>query len=81
MKKIRLTESELVSLISRIIKEEKNDQWIQSAMKDTKKGKLTKFCGGKVTCGCVEEALNNKKMFRGAQLYLNMNPDKCTSLQ
>jgi len=81
MKKIRLTESELISLISRIIKEEENDQWIQSAMKDTKKGKLTKFCGGKVTCKCVKYALKDDEMFRGAQLYLNMNPDKCTSLQ
>ena len=43
MKKIRLTESELISMIERIIKETKGKKWIQKAMK--KPGALKKSMG------------------------------------
>jgi len=83
MKKVvRLTEADLEKLVKRIISEEKKeDKWIQSALKDSHEGRLTDFCGGKVTCECVNRALDNKKMMKGAQMYLNMNPDKCKNLQ
>lgn len=83
MKKIiRLTEADLERLVKKIISEEKKEEkWIQSALKDSKEGKLTDFCGGKVTCDCVSKALKSEKMMKGAQLYLNMNPDKCKNLQ
>lgn len=62
------------------VKEAKDDKWIQDV--DMKKGAFTKYCDGKVTCDCVKKALGKKghpqKM---AQMYLNMNPDKCKSLQ
>lgn len=62
------------------VKEAKDDKWIQDV--DMKKGAFTKYCNGKVTCECVKKALGKKghpqKM---AQMYLNMNPDKCKSLQ
>jgi hypothetical protein len=62
------------------VKETKDDKWIQGV--DMKKGAFTKYCDGKVTCDCVQKALSKKghpqKM---AQMYLNMNPDKCKSLQ
>lgn len=62
------------------VKEAKDDKWIQDV--DMKKGAFTKYCEGKVTCDCVKKALGKKghpqKM---AQMYLNMNPDKCKSLQ
>lgn len=56
------------------------EKWIQDV--DMKEGAFTKYCGGKVTCECVEKAMSKKghpqKM---AQMYLNMNKDKCKSLQ
>ena len=59
---------------------EKEEKWIQDV--DMKKGAFTKYCGGEVTCDCAKKALdkggNPAKM---AQLYLNMNKDKCKSLQ
>jgi hypothetical protein len=62
------------------VKEAKDEKWIQDV--DMKKGAFTKYCEGKVTCDCVKKALGKKghpqKM---AQMYLNMNPDKCKSLQ
>jgi len=64
---------------STITEKKKDDKWIQDI--DMKKGSLTSYCKGKVTCGCVEEALKDKKHKKQAQLYLNMNSDKCKSLQ
>lgn len=64
---------------STITEKKKDDKWIQDI--DMKKGALTSYCKGKVTCGCVEEALKDKKHKKQAQLYLNMNSDKCKSLQ
>ena len=62
------------------VKEAKDEKWIQDV--DMKKGAFTKYCKGKVTCDCVKTAMGKKghpqKM---AQMYLNMNPDKCKSLQ
>jgi len=59
---------------------EKEDKWIQDV--DMKEGAFTKYCGGEVTCECAKKALDKgghpAKM---AQLYLNMNKDKCKSLQ
>lgn len=43
MKKIRLTESELISMIERIVRESKGEKWIQNAMK--KPGALKKSMG------------------------------------
>ena len=55
--------------------------WIGAAYKDAKDGKLTQYCGGKVTCGCVEKALKSDKMKAGANLYLNTNSKRCRSIQ
>jgi hypothetical protein len=43
MKKIRLTESELISIIERIVNETKKEKWIQNALK--KPGSLKKSMG------------------------------------
>ena len=43
MKKIRLTESELISMIERIVNETKKEKWIQNALK--KPGSLKKSMG------------------------------------
>ena len=62
------------------VKEAKDDKWIQDA--DMKKGAFTKYCNGKVTCDCATKALSKKgNPQKMAQMYLNMNPDKCKSLQ
>ena len=70
------------------VKEAKDDKWIQDV--DMKKGAFTKWCGrkkmvdsdGDVTCKCATTA---KKIgghpAKMAQLYLNMNKDKCKNLQ
>lgn len=70
------------------VKEAKDDKWIQDV--DMKKGAFTKWCSrkkmvdseGDVTCGCASAA---KKVgghpAKMAQLYLNMNKDKCKNLQ
>tara|TARA_R110000824_G_scaffold18563_3_gene73330 strand:+ start:2855 stop:3349 length:495 start_codon:yes stop_codon:yes gene_type:complete len=93
--KVRITETELVSLIEKVIKEnnlnegkkkkkgKKDKKWIQKAYAsgDVKDDKLTDYCDGKVTCACVEKALKSKKMKKGAQMYLNMNKSKCKSLK
>ena len=82
--KVRVTEKELVSIIEKLVKEAKKDKkWVQKAYAsgDVKGGKLTKWCDGKVTCKCVERALKNKGMKKGAQMYLNMNKSKCKSLR
>ena len=58
---------------------ESDKKWIQDI--DMKKGGLKSFCNGKVTCDCVEKAMKSKKHKKQAQLYLNMNSDKCKDLQ
>lgn len=64
-----------------ISEKKKEDKWIQDV--DMDEGSFTKYCKGKVTCGCVSKALkgDNEKRRKQAQLYLNMNSDKCKSLQ
>ena len=58
---------------------EKDDKWIQDI--DMKEGSFTKYCGGNVTCECVAKAQKEGgKPAKQAQLYLNMNSDKCSSL-
>ena len=84
--KVRITESELIALIEKVVKETKlneDKRWIQKAYAsgDVKEDKLTKWCDGNVTCECVERALENKGMKKGAQMYLNMNKSKCKSLR
>jgi hypothetical protein len=62
------------------VTEKKDQKWIQGI--DMKEGFLKKYCGGEVTCDCVEKALKEGgKPARRANLYLNMNSDKCKSLQ
>jgi len=59
---------------------EKDDKWIQDV--DMDEGSFTEYCGGEVTCECVEKAQKEGgKPAKQAQLYLNMNSDKCKSLQ
>ncbi len=90
--KVRITESELIALIEKVVKEtrlnegkkkKKDKKWIQKAYAsgDVKEDKLTDYCDGKVTCACVERALKSKGMKKGAQMYLNMNKSKCKSLR
>ena len=80
-------ESRVRKMVNNIITEKKKGKkdksWIQKAYKsgDVKKDKLTDYCDGKVTCKCVEKALKNKDMKKGAQMYLNMNKSKCKSLR
>ena len=65
---------------STITEKKKDDKWIQDV--DMDEGDFTEYCNGKVTCGCVKKALETKgKRKKQAQLYLNMNSDKCKSLQ
>jgi hypothetical protein len=62
------------------VTEKKDEKWIQDI--DMKEGSFKKYCGGEVTCECVEKALKaGGKPAKKAQLYLNMNSDKCKSLQ
>jgi len=62
------------------VTEKKDEKWIQDV--DMKEGSFKKYCGGEVTCECVEKALKaGGKSAKKAQLYLNMNSDKCKSLQ
>lgn len=62
------------------VTEKKDEKWIQDI--DMKEGSFKKYCGGEVTCECVEKALKaGGKSAKKAQLYLNMNSDKCKSLQ
>ena len=62
------------------VTEKKDEKWIQDV--DMKEGSFKKYCGGEVTCECVERALKaGGKSAKKAQLYLNMNSDKCKSLQ
>ena len=81
-KVIKLTEADLYKIVDRVITEKKKSKdWIEGAYEDAEPGKLTKYCGGSVTCKCVEKALDSKNMRAGAQLYLNTNKNKCKSLQ
>ena len=62
-----------------VVNEEEKD-WIQNV--DMDEGSFTKYCKGEVTCDCVEKAQKEGgKPAKQAQLYLNMNSDKCKSLQ
>ena len=62
------------------VTEKKDEKWIQDI--DMKEGSFKKYCDGKVTCECVEKALKaGGKPAKQANLYLNMNSDKCKSLQ
>ena len=62
------------------VTEKKDEKWIQDV--DMKECSFKKYCGGEVTCECVEKALKTGgKSAKKAQLYLNMNSDKCKSLQ
>jgi len=63
----------------KVLLEKKN--WIGGAYKDAKDDKLTNYCGGKVTCECVEKALKTKNYAQGANLYLNTDKTRCKSLQ
>ena len=63
----------------KVLLEKKN--WIGGAYKDAKDDKLTNYCGGKVTCECVEKALKTKNYAQGANLYLNTDKSRCKSLQ
>ena len=68
IEKAKLSENIVVSKKSLIAenmineKKKKEDKdWIEGAFKDSKKGKLTDFCGkGGITCKCVGRALKNK---------------------
>lgn len=86
-RKVKITESELISLIEKLVNEDKKKKedktWIQKAYAsgDVKEDKLTDYCNGKVTCSCVEKGLKSKSMKKGAQMYLNMNKSKCKSLR
>ena len=84
--KVKITETELITLIEKVIAGNglnEDKEWIQKAYAsgDVKDDKLTKWCDGNVTCECVERALKNKGMKKGAQMYLNMNKSKCKSLK
>jgi len=62
-----------------VVNEEEKD-WIQNV--DMDEGSFTEYCKGEVTCDCVEKAQKEGgKPSKQAQLYLNMNSDKCKSLQ
>ena len=64
----------------KFISEKKDDKWIQDI--DMKEGAFTEYCGGKVTCSCVAKAKKEGgKPAKMANLYLNMNEDKCKSLR
>jgi hypothetical protein len=61
-------------------KSKKDEKWIQDV--DMKKGDFTEYCGGKVSCSCVAKAQKEGgKPAKMANLYLNMNEDKCKSLR
>jgi len=84
-------ENKINEIVDRVLQEslqEKEDKWIQDV--DMKEGAFTDYCKGKgmldgegdVTCECAEAAKKEGgKPAKMAQLYLNMNKDKCKSLQ
>jgi hypothetical protein len=70
----------ITSSTEKIISEKKDEKWIQDT--DMKEGTFTKYCGGKVSCECVAKAKKEGgKAAKMANLYLNMNEDKCKSLR
>ena len=67
-------------LVNKSVVNEEEKDWIQNV--DMDEGSFTEYCRGKVTCDCVEKAQKEGgKPAKQAQLYLNMNSDKCKSLQ
>lgn len=65
---------------NKIVSEKKKEKWIQDI--DMKEGSFTDYCSGKVTCECVEKAQKEGgKPSKMANLYLNMNKNKCKSLR
>jgi len=73
--------SKKISYITeKVISEKKDEKWIQDI--DMKEGAFTDYCGGKVNCSCVAKAKKEGgKPAKMANLYLNMNEDKCKSLR
>jgi hypothetical protein len=68
------------SITEKVISEKKDEKWIQDV--DMKEGAFTDYCGGKVSCSCVAKAKKEGgKAAKMANLYLNMNEDKCKSLR
>ena len=68
------------SITEKVISEKKDEKWIQDV--DMKEGAFTDYCGGKVSCSCVAKAKKEGgKPAKMANLYLNMNEDKCKSLR
>ena len=84
-------EEKINQIIDRVLNEELSEQegkWIQKV--DMKKGAFTEYCKGKgmlddegdVTCECAAAAKKEGgEHAKQAQLYLNMNKDKCKSLK
>jgi len=67
-------------LVNESVVSEEDKDWIQKV--DMDKGSFTEYCGGEVTCDCVEKARKEGgKPEKQAQLFLNMNSEKCKSLQ
>ena len=88
MKDIQNKINEIVDRVLSESLQEKEEKWIQKV--DMKKGAFTDYCKGKsmldeegeVTCECVEAAQKEGgKPSKMANLYLNMNEDKCKSLR
>jgi hypothetical protein len=70
----------ITSVTEKVLSEKKDEKWIQDI--DMKEGAFTKYCGGKVSCECVAKAKKEGgKAAKMANLYLNMNEDKCKSLR
>jgi len=67
-------------LVNESVVSEEDKDWIQKV--DMDKGSFTEYCKGEVTCDCVEKARKEGgKPEKQAQLFLNMNSEKCKSLQ
>jgi len=67
-------------LVNETVMSEEDKDWIQNV--DMDEGDFTKYCKGEVTCDCVEKARKEGgKPEKQAQLFLNMNSEKCKSLQ
>ena len=58
-------------------------KWIQPAVKEMKAkgtiGSFTKYCGGKVTCGCIRKALKSKNsaIRKKANFANNVRKSRC----
>ena len=67
-------------LVNESVVSEEDKDWIQKV--DMDKGSFTEYCKGEVTCDCVEKARKEGgEPKKQAQLFLNMNSEKCKSLQ